>query len=164
MTDIPGNGSLFMQSVIKRLTQLLESDEYHKSIVNKVIKDSGLNDKHIQICSMKNCMQLCKVSGKDIWTGRGCCYCGNFFCTKYHKHLYNEFACMKCWDQYCAKCRTVSECNLCEEEASEDDSEYLNYYCNVCLPDHKKTHKNPQKPTKTHKKMNSRLFNIKWMI
>ena len=49
---------------------------------------------------------------------------------------------MGCWDQYCRKCRTVSECNLCEEEADDDsEEEFTNYYCNVCLPDHKKTHK-----------------------
>ena len=144
MAEIPGNGSLFMQNLIKRLLQLLERDD--RTIIKKAVDQ--LNDKNIQICSVKDCVQICKISC-PVWTGRGCGNCGKFFCKKKHKNMYNHYACMKCWVQYCRKCRIVSECNLCEVEASEEDSEFTFYYCHLCLPDHKKQmHRNVQKHTK----------------
>jgi len=130
MTDVPGNGSLFMQSLVKRLLQLLEKDP--KSIVQRVIDESDVHGStyNMYICSIKGCLQLFKHSRSTGWIGGGgrCDNCDKAVCYRFHVDAIPK--CDRCDFQFCESCQTVSKCKLCVESGH---STRWTFYCDKCL-------------------------------
>ena len=125
--DVPGNGSLFMQSLIKRLLRLLERDP--KSIIQKAIDESS---EYITLCSIEGCLQICngtrfEEDGEDN-TADYCGKCDKTFCHKFHSKMIQTEWCANCCIDICNSCGPLpKEYDICGDS-----------YCNVCFPEHKK--------------------------